>query len=106
MRNTLHNVLWGLGKIAPRTSTDNSSAGSYIVRFLDNPGPITINLPPFYTTSRNAFQGSSYLRRHQAGGLTRGVLRNAGEPRGPPPSVPPFSEPFPICLDQSATAHR
>ena len=62
---------------AHRTSTDNSSANSYAVRFLDDPGPIKID-----TTSRSAVHGSWYLQRHQVGGLVRGVLRNADVPRG------------------------
>ena len=73
--------LWWLGKVAPRASTDTSSTDSYIVRFLDDPGPIKIALlPSLYTTSRSATQGSWCLQRHQAGGLARGVLRNANAP--------------------------
>ena len=72
------NGLWCLGRVAHRTSTDNSSANSYIVRFLDDPGPIKINLlPSAYTTSRSAVQGSWHLQRHQTGGLASGVLWNA-----------------------------
>ena len=81
--------LWWLGKVAQRTSTDNYSANSYIVRFLDDPGPITIDLlPSSYTTLRSAVHGSWCLQRHQAGGLARGVLRNADGPRGAP-CIPP-----------------
>ena len=43
-----------VGQVAHRTSTDNSSTDSYIVRFLDDPGPIRIDLlPSFYNTSRS-----------------------------------------------------
>ena len=80
--------LWWLGKVAPRASTDTSSTNSYIVRFLDDPGPIKITLlPSLYTTSRSATHGSWCLQRHQAGGLARGVLRNANAP--PPPTTHP-----------------
>ena len=45
------NVLWWLGKVTHHTSTDNSSADSYIVPFLDDLGPNKIDLlPSFYTT--------------------------------------------------------
>ena len=51
--------LWWLGKIAYRTSTDNYSGNSSIVRSLDDPGPIKIDLlPSSYTTSRSAVHGS------------------------------------------------
>ena len=77
------NGLWWLGKIAHRAPADNTSGNSYIVRFLDDPGPIKINLlPSAYTTSRSAVQGSWCLQRHQTGGLARGVLRNADGARG------------------------
>ena len=65
------NGLWWLGKIANRAPADTSSADSYIVRSLDDPGPIKINLlPSAYTTSRSAAQGSWCLQRHQTGGLS------------------------------------
>ena len=70
--------LWRLSKVAPRASIDNSSADSYIIRFLNDPAPIKIKLLlPLYPTSRNAARGSWCLQRHQAGGLARAVLRNA-----------------------------
>ena len=61
------NSLWWLGKIAHRapldassdSSLDTSPGGSCIIRFLDNSGPIMINLQPTrYTTARNATPGS------------------------------------------------
>ena len=62
-------------------STGNSSANSYIVRFLDVPGPSKIDLQPTsYTTSRSTVPGSWCLQRHQAGRLTRCILRNAHGP--------------------------
>ena len=77
--------LWWLGKVANRASTDNSSVKSYIVRFLDDPGAIKIDLLlSSYTTSRSAVHGSWCLHRHQAGGLARGVLQNDDGPRGAP----------------------
>ena len=80
-----------LGKIAHRAPADSSSADYYIARFLDDPGSIKINLlSSAYTTSRSAAQGSWCLQRHQTGGLTRSVLRNADGPLGVSPA--PFSQ--------------
>ena len=43
--------LWWLGKISASTAED----GVYLVRFLDDPGPIKLSLPPVrYTTSTGA----------------------------------------------------
>ena len=78
---------WMTGKLAYRASTDNYSSNFYIVRFLDDPGPIKIDLllPSYHTTSLGAVHGSWCPQRHQAGEVTRGVLRNAaGAPRSPP----------------------
>ncbi len=83
--------LWWLGKIAHRappdspseTLRDPSQGDSYIIRFLDDPGPIKINLPPArYTTTRNAIYGSWCLQRHGTGSLARGLLRNSDVSRG------------------------
>ena len=83
--------LWWLGKIAHRAPADTSSNslsdpssdGSYIIRFLDDPGPIKINLrPALYTTATDAISGSWCLQRHGTGNLARGVLRNSGASRG------------------------
>ena len=38
--------LWWLGNVAHRAKTDNSSANFYIVHFLEDPGPIKIDLLP------------------------------------------------------------
>ena len=77
------NGLWWLGKIAHCASPDASSSNTHIVRFLDDPGPIKIDLSPTsYTTSRGAIFGSWCLQRHQAGGLARGVLHYPDAPRG------------------------
>ena len=82
--------LWWLGKVAHDASTDNSSARSYIVRFLNDPGSIKIGLhPSSYTTSRSAVHGSWCRHGHQVGGLDRSVLRHADVPRGAPP-IPPL----------------
>ena len=68
--------LWWLGKIARRAPagtssnslSDPSSDGSYIIRFLDDPGPIKINLgPALYTTARDAISGSWCLQRMELG---------------------------------------
>ena len=93
------NGLLRLANIAHHALSDASSSNTYIVRFLDDPGPIKIDLSPSsYTTSRDAIYGSWCLQRHQAEGLARGVLRNPDAPRGahiaplahsprPPPSA-------------------
>ena len=44
-----------LGKVAPRASTDTSSADSYTVRFLDDPGPIKITLLRLFTPLHGAY---------------------------------------------------
>ena len=47
--------LWWLGKISARTTED----GVYLVRLLDDPGPIKLPLSPArYTTSTGAVRGS------------------------------------------------
>ena len=47
--------LWWLGKISARTTED----GVYLVRFLDDPGPINLPLSPArYMTSTGAVRGS------------------------------------------------
>ena len=83
--------LWWLGKIAHRTTSDppsetpsySSSNNTYIVRFLDDPGPIKINLwSAHYTTSSTANYGSWCLLRLKTGSLARGVIRNSDASRG------------------------
>ena len=49
------NGLWWLGKISESTTEDEV----YLVRFLDDPGPIKLPLPPArYTISAGAVRGS------------------------------------------------
>ena len=68
--------LWWLSKIANRVPSDPPSDNTNIIRFLDDPGPVKINLrPPNYTTSSVAIYGSWYLQRHKTGGLVRWVVR-------------------------------
>ena len=82
--------LWWLGKIVPPvassgTPPEPSPGGSYIIRFLDDPGPIKIDLQPArYTTARNAVYGSWCLQHHGNGSLARGLLRNSDVSRGAP----------------------
>ena len=71
--------LWWLGKISASTTTK----GVYLVRFLDDPGPIKLPLPPArYTTSTGAVRGSWCLQVHLASAFARGVQRNVDESRG------------------------
>ena len=77
--------LWWLGKIAHQASPTTSTPDSYIVRFLDDPGPIKIDLlPSFYNTSRAGNYGSWCLQRHQTGGVARGVLHSSNASGGSP----------------------
>ena len=91
--------LWWLGKVAHRAPPDVSSrnpldpfpGSSYIIRFLDDPGPTKIDLQPArYNTARDAVSGSWCLQRHEYGSLSRGVLRNFDASRGAPtdPTAP------------------
>ena len=69
------NGLWWLGKISASTTED----GVYLVRFLDDPGPIKLPLPPArYTTSTGAIRGSWCLEVYEASAFPRGIQRNAG----------------------------
>ena len=55
----------------------------HLVRFLDDPGPIKLPLPPArYTTLRGAVRGYWYLPVHIASAFPRGVERNVDESRG------------------------
>ena len=73
------NGLWWLGKISASTT----AKGVYLVRFLDDPGPIKLPLPPArYTTSTGAVRGSWCLQVHLASAFARGVQRNVDESRG------------------------
>ena len=58
-----------LGKISASTTED----GVYLVRFLDDPGPIKLPFSPRYTTSTGAVRGSWCLQVHVASAFSRGV---------------------------------
>ena len=71
--------LWWLGKISAHTPTP----GQYVVRFLDDPGPVKLALSTArYTTSLGAVRGSWCLQVHQGSSLMRGIVRNDDESRG------------------------
>ena len=79
--------LWWLGKI----SGPPSAPDSYVVRFLDEPGPVKIVLSPLrYTTTASAVPGSWCLQVHNSGPLFKGLLRNTDMSRG---SASPSSQP-------------
>ena len=61
--------LWWLGKISASTTTQ----GAYLVRFLDDPGPIKLPLTPArYTTSTGTVPDSSRLQVNLASTFARG----------------------------------
>ena len=65
--------LWQLGKISETTQKD----GVYLVRYLDDPGPIKILLSPTCcTTSMRAVRDYGCLRIHLARAFARRVKRN------------------------------
>ena len=69
----------GLKKISASTAED----GVYLVRFLDDPGPIKLPLSPArYTTSTGVVRGSWCLQVHVASAFSRGVQRNVDDSRG------------------------
>ena len=71
--------LWWLGKITASTTEGKV----YLVRFLDDPGPIKLPLPPArYTTTTGAVRGSVCLQVHIASAFPRGNQRNVDESRG------------------------
>ena len=71
--------LWWLGEISASTTEDRV----YLVRFLDDAGPIKVPLSPArYTTSTGAVRGSWCLQVHVASAFSRGVQRNVDESRG------------------------
>eukprot|EP00752_Nemacystus_decipiens_P004782 g4353.t1 len=79
--------LWWLGKISRSVDASPSTpaADRYIVRFLDDPGPIALTLSPtLYSIALGAPSGSWCLQCHRQPGATRGVLRNADTSRGAP----------------------
>eukprot|EP00752_Nemacystus_decipiens_P015617 g13940.t1 len=79
--------LWWLGKISRSidVSPSTPAANRYIVRFLDDSGPIALTLSPtLYSIALGAPSGSWCLQCHRQPGVTRGVLRNADTSRGAP----------------------
>ena len=71
--------LWWHGKISARTTED----GVYLVRLLDDPGPIKLPLSSVRcTTSTGAVRGSWRLQVHVASAFSRGVQRNVHDARG------------------------
>ena len=74
--------LWWLGKFANRATSSSSSDNTYIIRFLDDPGPVKIGLQPAsYTTCNVANYGYWCFQRHKIGNLACGVLRNSDASR-------------------------
>ena len=70
--------LWWLGKISASTT----EANVYLVRFLGDPGPIKLPLPPARCmTSTGAVRGSWCLQVHIASAFPRGIQRNVDESR-------------------------
>ena len=62
--------LWWLGKTGARTFID----GEYLVRLLDDPGPIKLPLSPVhYTTSTGGVQGSWCLQLRRGISVARGI---------------------------------
>jgi hypothetical protein len=83
-------ALWWLGKIAGHTPTPDV----FIVRFLDDPGPVKIALSPSrYDTALAAVCGSWCLQLHRSSPFMLGIRRNVDESRGveitPVENVPP-----------------
>ena len=71
--------LWWLGNISAYTSTPRQ----YVVRFLDDPGPVKLALySARYTTVDRAVRGSWCLQVHQGSSLMSGIERNVDESRG------------------------
>ena len=69
---------WWLGKLSASATEDKA----YLVRFLDDPGPIILPLPPArYTTSTGAVRGSWCLQVHIASVFSRGIQCNVDESR-------------------------
>ena len=64
---------WWLGKI--KQASD--APGRYIIRFLDNPGPVLVDLPPSaYNTALHAPCGSWCLQPHGHTNPLHGVLHS------------------------------
>ena len=69
--------LWWLGKITARTPID----GEYLLRFLDNPGPIKLS-PAQNTTSTGGVRGSWCLQLRRGRSVARGIQSNVDESQG------------------------
>ena len=71
--------LWWPGKISTRTFID----GEYLVRILDDPGPIEPPLPlVHYTTRTGGVRGSWCLHLRRGKSVACGLQSNLDEPRG------------------------
>ena len=70
---------WWLGKMYAHPKT----AAHYVVRFLDDPGPVKLKLfPSRYTTTSGAERDMLCLQTRQGRTLRQGILRNINESRG------------------------
>ena len=70
---------WWLAKIGARTSID----GEYLVRFVDDAGPIKLPLSPaHHTISTGGVQGSWCLQLRRGGSVARGIQSSVDESRG------------------------
>ena len=70
--------LWCLGEISASTTEDKV----YLVRFLDDPGPIKVPFPTARcTTSTGAVGGFWCVRVYIASAFSRGIQRNVDESR-------------------------
>ena len=59
-----------------------STPGQYVVRFLDNSGPVKLALSfARYTTALGAVRGPWCLEAHQVSPLMRGIVHNVDESR-------------------------
>ena len=69
--------------VAWKISASATEDKVYLVRFLGDPGPIKLPLPPArYTTSTGAVRGSWCLQVHIASEFLRGIQPNVDESRG------------------------
>ena len=67
-----------LGKISAHTTT----SATYLVRFLDDPGPVKKLSPSRYTAAIGAERDSWCLQTRQGRTLQHGTFRNIDESRG------------------------
>ena len=69
--------------VARQDVCHTATAAQYIVRFLDDPGPVKLKLSPSrYTTAIGAERDSWCLQTRQGRPLQQGILRNIDESRG------------------------